>query len=113
MIRTTTAACLLLSCGLAGAQQSGSITISTGPGSVGFIPSPDLNAGDFQSISIESSAQIHFVTSPVGIFGAVMRQPEPVVLVPPLRPEAALEQVLVTEGEGVRMPDEQFTLPAK
>jgi hypothetical protein len=111
MIRTTTAACLLLSCGLASAQQSGSITISNGPGSVSFIPAPDFNAGDFQNIHIESSAQIHFVTSPAGLFGAVMRQPEPVG--PLLRPEAALEQVLVTEGEGVRMPDEQFTLPAK
>jgi hypothetical protein len=111
MIRTTTAACLLLSGGLACAQQSGSITISTGPGSVGFIPAPDLNAGDFQNVHIDSSAQIHFVTSPAGLFGAVMRQPEPVL--PPLRPEAALGEVLVTEGEGVRMPDEQFTLPAR
>lgn len=111
MIRTTTAACLLLSCGLACAQQSGSITISNGPGLVGFIPAPDLNAGDFQSIHMESSTRVYFGTSAVEMFGAAMRQIEPVA--PPLRPEAALEQVLVTEGEGVRMPDEQFTLPAK
>lgn len=112
MLRKSLMVALALACGTAAAQEAGSISISGGPGNVQFVPAPVvIEPVDIQNFYFTS--QVLVIVNPLGLIGAAMRQGERIEA--PLAFDAATLQgdpvFIGVEGEGVRMPDEQFSLP--
>jgi len=95
MKRFGLSACLIAVSGLASGQQAG-------PG--------DFSGSDFQPIFSDSSNRVfplNFTTSVVGQANAAQVQV-------PLKPGETLDgesMPITVEGDGVRLPDEQFSLP--
>ena len=107
MARATVALALSLACAAANAQQGGSITV-VGGGDF-FVTQPPTMIGTTPG-HLELTTQVYVVTDFTGLFAAAAR-PD-LGAAPPLAYRPGGEPALVTvEGDGVRMPDEQFTLP--
>ena len=94
--------------------QSG-VTINTGaivdPGSLHLTAPIEANAGEFQPIFNESVGQVFPVR--LDVLGAAHAQQRGVSDVPWLTDATALEGesvVITIEDEGVRLPDEEFSL---
>jgi len=118
MKRFALATCLLAVSGLAAAQSGADLTLIGGAGGNLTVINPPvgdtINIGDFQPI-FGGTFQAYIIPNAFTDFGAAMR-PElgtpafPVALDPGGLLSGEVPIVTVEE-EGVRMPDEQFSLP--
>lgn len=111
MKRLAAAFCLLALPGLASAFE-----VSIGPNPVIVNPPPPsaLGPGDFQLVFEESSSRVFIIADFSSLIGEGMRQADQREMLLPLGAAAMLrgDTPLVTvEEEGVRLPDERFTLP--
>jgi hypothetical protein len=122
MKRLLLAACLLSVPGLAAAQSgaAGSVTIDTGtginltttlpPGTILDLTAPPPGTVTIVTLDFAPPTPLNFYS----MFGAALRPADPALAVPALNPLLMLEgqrPIVTIEEDGVRLPDEQFTLP--
>ncbi len=94
MKRAALAACLLSASNLAAAQQG------------------DLSPGNFEQIFTDSSSRTFVLVRFDSIIGAAMQARESPIPSGTLNPAIFEQHPLVEiEGDGVKLPDKQFTLP--
>jgi len=105
MNRTILAACLMSACGIASAQAGGNVTV--GP-SFGFVQAPpgEVSQPNFS----ETSYQVFIIADFSALAATAGRLPEFPLRQGPVQLDG--EQALIeVEGDGVRLPDEQLSLP--
>lgn len=112
-------ACLLALPGLAPAQQDAGLTLTSGPIDTSTLNltlsgTSTLPPGDFQLIFEQSSQRVFIIADFSAVSAEAMRQADQREVLFPQGPGSMLlgnAPIVTIEEEGVRLPDEQFSLP--